>query len=39
MAFELREGEIGEVTHDERGKYSIHTEITIDAPPKKSGQY
>ena len=35
MAFELREGEIAEITHDDKTTYSIHTEITIDAPPEK----
>ena len=35
MAFQLLEGEIGEVTHHENNKYSIHTEITINAPHEK----
>ena len=35
MTFELRVGEIATVTHDERNKYEIHTEVTIDAPPEK----
>lgn len=35
MTFELREGEVGNVTHDDGETYSIHTEVTIDAPPAK----
>lgn len=35
MAFQLLDGEIGEVTHDNRKSYSVHTEVTIDAPPEK----
>ena len=35
MAFQILDGEIGEVTHDDRNTYSVHTEVTIDAPPEK----
>ncbi len=35
MAFELRDGEIGNITHDDSETYSIHTETTINAPAEK----